>query len=211
MVGLALAPLTGAGASSPTSESDAAAALARDTLAKKMRGDAAEYELVSAEPARILRAGSGLGCDAPPASEGEGEVSGWRVRLRLGEDTFDLVVGEGRARLCNVSSGEPAAPVRRAVERELAAMVDEARADLARRLSIRPETIDVLEATSVVWRDSSAGCPEKGMVYLQVLTPGARIRLEVGGRQYSYHSREGHTPFLCERPSPTDPLPAEAS
>ena len=208
---LGLALLAGVDASAETTDSDAAVALARETLARKMGTDPEGFELVSVEPARIRLAGSALRCEPPPAAEEESAATGWRLRLHQGDDTFDLVVAEGQARLCSVNSSERGAPVPCTVERELAPMVEAAREDLARRLSIRPETIQVVEAVSVVWRDSSAGCPEKGMEYLQVLTPGARIRLEVGGRPYSYHSRRGGTPFLCGRPSETDPLPAETS
>jgi hypothetical protein len=84
-----------------------------------------------------------------------------------------------------------------------------AQADLAQRLSIPVEQIEVLEAKSVVWPDASLGCPLPDMRYKQVPQDGSLIRLAVEGRVYEYHSGGGRDPFLCE-PAPQsskDPVP----
>ena len=70
--------------------------------------------------------------------------------------------------------------------------------DLAQRLSIPVEQIEVLEAKSVVWPDASLGCPLSGMRYKQVPQDGSLIRLVVDGRMYEYHGGGGRDPFLCE-------------
>jgi hypothetical protein len=207
-----LASLGGIHAADSPEGADEAVALARETLARKMRQDPGDYELVSAEAARIRLAGSrSIPRCEPPSPGEEATAAGWRVRLRLGKDTVDLIVAEGRAQICNVQSGERAAPERRTVERKLAPLTEEAREDLARRLSMPPQSISVLEAVSVVWPDSSAGCPQKGMSYAQVQTPGFRILLTAGGRTYHYHGRDGGPPVLCGRPSGPEPRPAQTS
>lgn len=71
--------------------------------------------------------------------------------------------------------------------------------DLARRLNINPADIQVLETRAVVWPDRSLGCPRPGMVYPQVQTDGALIRLQAQGREFSYHSGGSRPPFLCEK------------
>lgn len=76
-----------------------------------------------------------------------------------------------------------------------------ARQDLAGRLGISIDEIEVLSAESVGWPDSSLGCPQPGMAYLQVLTDGYRIILEAGGTQYAYHGATAEPPFYCEQPS----------
>jgi hypothetical protein len=76
--------------------------------------------------------------------------------------------------------------------------VDMAIADLASRLSISTSEIKLVEATPVVWPDSSLGCPQPGMAYLQVPEDGLLIRLEVDGQIYPYHSGGTRNPFLCE-------------
>ena len=78
----------------------------------------------------------------------------------------------------------------------------QARADLARRLSISDDQITLLESTPVTWPDASLGCPQPGMMYAQVLTPGYLIRLQVGDRVYEYHAGRATTVIYCEQPSP---------
>ncbi len=75
-----------------------------------------------------------------------------------------------------------------------------ARADLARRLGIAPESIQVVQVEMVVWPDQGLGCPQPGMAYLQVPVDGLRILLAYGGRTYAYHSGGLRPPFLCEPP-----------
>ena len=64
-------------------------------------------------------------------------------------------------------------------------------ADMAERLGISEDEIEVVLLESVQWRDSSLGCPEPGMVYAQVITPGYRFVLGGGGEQFEYHSAKG--------------------
>lgn len=84
-------------------------------------------------------------------------------------------------------------------------LIDQAKADLAARLDISVQEIDVVEFRHVTWRDSSLGCPQPGRVYMQVLSDGSLIRLEAGGSVYEYHSGRGRGPFLCENPKPPAP------
>ena len=77
-------------------------------------------------------------------------------------------------------------------------LVDIATADLAGRLSIPPSAITLVDATPVVWSDSSLGCPQPGMAYIQVPQDGLLIRLHANGQIYPYHSGGDRDPFLCE-------------
>ncbi len=86
----------------------------------------------------------------------------------------------------------------------LQALVDQALNDLAERLDVGVEKIDVIDLKSVVWPDGALGCPQPGMAYIQVLQEGLLIRLRVGKRIYSYHSGGKRAPFLCENPSMVD-------
>ena len=79
-----------------------------------------------------------------------------------------------------------------------------AKADLARRRSVAPDTITVVEVRDVVWPDGGMGCPRPGMAYKQVPVDGLLIRLESGGQIFEYHSGGGKPPFLCEQPSDMD-------
>ncbi len=80
--------------------------------------------------------------------------------------------------------------------------VDAAIADLAGRRGVDPAAIAVVDAREVTWSDSSLGCPEPGMSYMQVLTSGFLLVLEVDGVQYEYHGGTTGDLFFCERPRP---------
>jgi len=81
----------------------------------------------------------------------------------------------------------------------LQGLVMQAKEDLARRLSVEVDQIELLEVSAVVWPDGGLGCPQPGMVYTQVQHDGALIRLRVGKRIYNYHSGGSRPPFLCEQ------------
>ncbi len=81
----------------------------------------------------------------------------------------------------------------------LEGLIEKAREDLAHRLSISPDQISLVEATEVVWPDSSIGCPQPGMEYLQVPEDGALIILRAEGNLYEYHSGGRRGLFLCEK------------
>lgn len=88
-------------------------------------------------------------------------------------------------------------------------LVMQAQEDLAQRLSIELDQIDLVELKAVVWPDGGLGCPEPGVAYIQVQQEGLLIRLRVGKRVYQYHSGGGRPPFLCEHPSGTNDLPVD--
>lgn len=84
-------------------------------------------------------------------------------------------------------------------------LIDKAKTDLAQRLSISITLIRFIEVDEVTWPDSSLGCPQDGMAYAQVLTPGYLIRLEYSNNQYEYHSGKGAEVIYCA--NPTAPVP----
>jgi hypothetical protein len=88
-------------------------------------------------------------------------------------------------------------------------LIDKAIADLAQRLAVPVNEIVLLEATSVVWPDASLGCPQEGMLYAQVLTPGYLIRLESGNHEFEYHASKRTYMIYCENPTP--PIPGTSA
>lgn len=83
-------------------------------------------------------------------------------------------------------------------------LVEQAKKDLAKRLSITLSQISVVQAREVTWSDSSLGCPKPGMMYMQVLSPGFQIILRAEGRDFEYHAGRSGSAFYCE--SPTAPV-----
>jgi len=76
-------------------------------------------------------------------------------------------------------------------------IVAPARVDLAERLGVEPEEIEVVTAERVTWPDGSLGCPEPGMSYTQALVEGSRVVLGHDDRVYVYHAGNDDQPFLC--------------
>jgi hypothetical protein len=81
-------------------------------------------------------------------------------------------------------------------------LIEQSRDDLAQRLAISGNQINLVEVTEVEWSDSSLDCPQPGMEYLQVITPGYRIVLEASGTQYEYHSNRDAYVVYCESTDP---------
>jgi hypothetical protein len=72
-------------------------------------------------------------------------------------------------------------------------------ADLAKQKGVDPARIGVTSAEAVDWPDSSLGCPQPGRAYMQVITPGWRIRLTLDGQTYEYHANSNGTAVvLCQ-------------
>ena len=75
---------------------------------------------------------------------------------------------------------------------EYSPIVDIAKEDLAGRLNISAEQVQLVRQESVAWPDTSLGYPEKGMLYNPVITHGFRIILKAGNKSYEYHSDYNH-------------------
>jgi hypothetical protein len=83
---------------------------------------------------------------------------------------------------------------------EAAQLLAQAVADVAQRAGVGVTQVRLVEAEEVEWRDGSLGCPEPGMMYPQVITPGYRFVIEAGGQTYNYHTDRGSRVILCEQP-----------
>ena len=81
-------------------------------------------------------------------------------------------------------------------------LIELTKQDLASRLAVPADEIALVEAIGVEWSDSSLGCPQEGMSYLQVITPGYRIVLQANDRSYEYHTNKDAYFVYCESPVP---------
>jgi hypothetical protein len=142
-----------------------------------------------------------LGCPKPGEVYIQMLINGYWVVLEVEGVEYDYRVSDsGHFKLCE---GESMPPV------TLPDMSDgtqnpliiQAKQDLAERLGIATDQIELLSYEEVVWPDSSLGCPQPGMAYAQVTQEGLLIRLGVGREMYFYHSGGAQAPFLCEQTS----------
>ena len=77
-------------------------------------------------------------------------------------------------------------------------MVALARADLAQKTGKSQSNIRLKSVTEREFPDTSLGCPQPGISYAQVITPGYVIVLETGTRRFEYHTDRGSSIVLCE-------------
>ena len=93
-------------------------------------------------------------------------------------------------------------------DQEVQNLIELTTQDLATRLDVPSAEISLVEATAVEWSDSSLDCPQEGMSYLQVITPGYRIVLQANNQPYEYHTnRTGYFVHCNNRVPPIIPQP----
>ena len=68
---------------------------------------------------------------------------------------------------------------------------------LAGELGVPREQITVARFEARDWPDTALGCPQPGRAYLQVVTPGYRVFLVAGGREYEYHTNRTNMVTRC--------------
>lgn len=83
-------------------------------------------------------------------------------------------------------------------------LVNQASQDLARRIGVDVSEVSLVRTVAVDWRDGSLGCPQPGMAYITVITPGYQIVLEAQDREYYYHSRGTDYFVYCENGRPVE-------
>jgi hypothetical protein len=69
--------------------------------------------------------------------------------------------------------------------------------------------VRILSSEAVDFSDSSLDCPKPDMAYLQVITPGHKVRARVGERDYDVRVA-GQQGFVCE-PKPEQPPKRDSS
>ncbi len=71
--------------------------------------------------------------------------------------------------------------------------------DVVKRAGVDAGQVTFAKVEAVEWNDSSLGCPRPGAVYLQVITPGWLIEVQVGVKTFEYHTNyTGNVFVLCK-------------
>lgn len=68
--------------------------------------------------------------------------------------------------------------------------VKKARADIAKRLGVSESEVKEDSVEQAEFPDMALGAPVEGEMSGQMITPGWRIRLSVGGRGYEYRANK---------------------
>ncbi len=77
-------------------------------------------------------------------------------------------------------------------------LVQLAKESLARKFKINVDQIHLSSVQAVTWPDASLGCPQPGVLYAQVMTPGFQILLEAIGQAFTYHTDAKDRVILCD-------------
>jgi hypothetical protein len=134
-----------------------------------------------------------------PSTTGDGNELSTVPTTDRTVSTSVSAVAPGSGSAVSGGGGEPAigsGPI----DSGLQPYINDAVAQLTSTEGLAPSDITVQSARLVRWRDASAGCPEPGMQYLQVLTDGSAIELIAGGSTYWFHTGGRQGLFLCTSP-----------
>jgi hypothetical protein len=96
----------------------------------------------------------------------------------------------------------PARPQTDAIGNLVNAASDIVRAQLGQK----DAAIRVVEAREVSWASGALGCPNAGLAYIDVVTPGYLIVIEAVGKTFHLHAGRAGKPFICPEGRREPPL-----
>jgi hypothetical protein len=192
--------------------------LAREDLARRLGLPPESIRLVSIHAVQWPDAS--LGCPRPNVKYVQVITPGFKVVLEAEGRTYEYHTGGGRRVSCDqeghltsalpsqtvtvltvggtptIARGEViATPVSGHLER----LIGIAKQDLARRLEITPEEVEVVHIEKAEWLDTSLGCAEPGLSRLPVAVPGYRVILSARGWEYVYHTGKESGVVYCPK------------
>ena len=91
------------------------------------------------------------------------------------------------------TAGEPSPPVTLSKEEAVVA----ARTLAAKEAGVGPEDLRLVSAEAREWPNAALDCPQPGMGYAEVITPGYRVVLEAGGDRYDVRLDASGRGILC--------------
>lgn len=82
---------------------------------------------------------------------------------------------------------------------------------VAAQTGLAPDQLNIISSEAVNFSDASLGCPQPGMAYPQVITPGYRVLVEGGGQSFDVRV-SGRRGRICDNPrSQGVPRPANTA
>jgi hypothetical protein len=71
---------------------------------------------------------------------------------------------------------------------------------MAQKMSVSIDEIREVSVEAVDWPDTSLGCPQPGMMYAQMITPGFRVKLAAKDQTIEYHTdSSGRRVVSCDK------------
>lgn len=96
-----------------------------------------------------------------------------------------------------IASGSAAAEIQAATPPPATTPELGAREAVAARLQIDVEFVEVVSSRAFDFPDSSLGCPQPGMAYVQSITPGHRVLVTVNNEEYDVRV-SGSRSLICD-------------
>jgi hypothetical protein len=164
----------------------AATELARKQLASELQLEVASIEAIATEA--HTWPDSSLGCGKSGTVAAQVITPGYEVMLKTPRGNYRVHVADKNAVVCGAAtqwrnSHSVGPPLK-----NLNFKINEARADLAKKLSAPLDKISTDTFTQSEWRDSSMDCAIAGEQVVKQTTKGYRIALRYAGRIYTYHT-----------------------
>jgi hypothetical protein len=78
--------------------------------------------------------------------------------------------------------------------------VDQARQAVATKTGVSLASVTVASVEAVSWPTSALGCPQPGVMYSQLVTPGFKVVVSANGQSYEYHADLGGHVVTCSAP-----------
>ena len=176
-------------------EAVAVVQLAVEDLADRLGVAPEDVRVVSVEAREW--SDSSLGCPQPDMMYNQIITPGYQVVLEVDGQEYVYHTDTGTSVVfCEPEEAgatpevpiSPASAAQADVPVEAQAVVGLVMEDLAGMLDVAPDDIQVLSVQARDWSDASLGCPQPGMMYAQVITPGYLVVLEADGQTYTYHT-----------------------
>jgi hypothetical protein len=154
---------------------------------------------------------SALGCPQPGMMYLEVITPGYLITLEAQGETFNVHTDAEGANVIvceedvEARGDQPEArPTPTPVEGEGATMdpvATRALQHLSAETGIQQDAMTIVSREEREWPSSALGCPQPGMMYLDVITPGFLLVVEAEGEQYNLHSDvEGNNIIICDNP-----------
>jgi hypothetical protein len=166
---------------------------ARAEAARQLKAQPGEFTVVSIEPSQWTD--SSLGCRKPGTMAAQVMTNGYTVVLERQGDRHEVHVAGSHALLCEIATRMTGTTRPPLSGRGLDRVTLLARQDLAHRLRLDPEHIEVAKIEPRRWTDDDMNCnsgegtpgatePPDG----QSSAVGYRLELTASGRTYAYHT-----------------------
>lgn len=142
---------------------------------------------------------SALGCPQPGRMYSEVLTPGYIFVVEVGGQQIEVHTDATGAQMvrCEQESSEGS--------REMSPTAKTALALVSEQSGLTLEALRVVSVEEVEWPDSSLGCPQPGMMYAQVITPGFRVVVEsTSGETFDVHLSQSGGGVVCTSRTGTD-------